>query len=202
MVLCWQSNDSAFFFFFFLILKVDFSPSFKESYDLSPHFCMETTGWRWVAVTPLEGCWFAICQCPHRFLYSLQHWVKSLKVVMVNMMIETPKFFTHWYALLIFVSVTFCLEVKSRGFGTYLGLKWVKTLPNSKGTTEDEMVGWQHHPTNGHEFEQLREIMKDREVWSLLQSMGSHRVRHDLLTEQQQQSQSNWMEDWRRYCTA
>ena len=89
------------------------------------------------------------------------------------------------------MSVTFRLEVKSRVFGTYFGLKWFKTLPNSKGTTEDEMVGWQHHPTNGHEFEQLWEMMKDREVWPLLQSMGSHRVRHDLLTEQQQQSQSN-----------
>ena len=33
-----------------------------------------------------------------------------------------------------------------------------------KGTTEDEMVGW-HHQLNGHEFEQLQEIVKDREAW-------------------------------------
>ena len=33
-----------------------------------------------------------------------------------------------------------------------------------KGTTEDEMVGW-HHRLNGHEFEQLRELVMDREVW-------------------------------------
>ena len=26
------------------------------------------------------------------------------------------------------------------------------------------MVGW-HHQLNGHEFEQLREIVKDREAW-------------------------------------
>ena len=32
-----------------------------------------------------------------------------------------------------------------------------------KGTTEDEMVGW-HHRLNGHEFEQLQEMMKDREA--------------------------------------
>ena len=161
---------------------------------------METIGWRWGAVTPLEGCWLAICQCPHHFLNSLQHWVKSVKVVMINMMIKTPKFSTHRCALLIFLCLWPFVWVKSRDFGTYLGLKWVKTLPNSTGTTEDEMVGWQHHPINGHEFEQLGEIVKDREVWPLLQSIGSHTVRHDLLTEQQ--SQSNWMEDWRRYCTA
>ena len=38
------------------------------------------------------------------------------------------------------------------------------------GKTEDrrkrlgEMVGW-HHRLNGHEFEQLQEIVKDRESW-------------------------------------
>ena len=30
-----------------------------------------------------------------------------------------------------------------------------------KGTTEDEMVGWRHR-LNGHEFEQLQQIVKDR----------------------------------------
>ena len=30
--------------------------------------------------------------------------------------------------------------------------------------TEDEMVGW-HHRLNGHEFEQVWEIVKDREAW-------------------------------------
>ena len=33
-----------------------------------------------------------------------------------------------------------------------------------KWVTEDEMVGW-HHRLNGHEFEQLWEIVKDRESW-------------------------------------
>ena len=33
-----------------------------------------------------------------------------------------------------------------------------------KGTTEDEMVGW-HHRLNGSEFEQLWEMVKDREAW-------------------------------------
>ena len=31
--------------------------------------------------------------------------------------------------------------------------------------TENEMVGW-HHQHNGHEFNKLREIVKDREAWS------------------------------------
>ena len=30
--------------------------------------------------------------------------------------------------------------------------------------TEDEMVGW-HNRLNGHEFEQLQEMLKDREAW-------------------------------------
>ena len=29
---------------------------------------------------------------------------------------------------------------------------------------EDEMVGW-HHRLNGHEFEQTRDIVMDREAW-------------------------------------
>ena len=29
--------------------------------------------------------------------------------------------------------------------------------------TEDELVGW-HHRLNGHEFEQIMEIVKDREA--------------------------------------
>ena len=29
---------------------------------------------------------------------------------------------------------------------------------------EDEMAGW-HHPLNGHEFEQLWELVMDREAW-------------------------------------
>ena len=30
--------------------------------------------------------------------------------------------------------------------------------------TEDEMVGW-HHQLDGHEFEQLQELVMDREDW-------------------------------------
>ena len=30
--------------------------------------------------------------------------------------------------------------------------------------TEDEMVGW-HHQLNGYEFEQIQEMVKDREDW-------------------------------------
>ena len=33
-----------------------------------------------------------------------------------------------------------------------------------KGTTENEMVGW-HHRLNGHEFEHLPEMEKDRGAW-------------------------------------
>ena len=50
-----------------------------------------------------------------------------------------------------------------------------------KETTEDEMIGW-HHQLNGHEFEQT---LGDSEGQGVLQSMGSQRVKHDLVTEQQ-----------------
>ena len=55
------------------------------------------------------------------------------------------------------------------------------------GVTEVEMVGW--HPwLNGHEFEQTL-----GDEWrigkpGMLQVMGLQRVRHDLVTEKQQQS--------------
>ena len=50
-----------------------------------------------------------------------------------------------------------------------------------KGTTEDEMVGW-HHRLNGCEFEETPERTGKPGV---LQSMGSQRVRHSWVTEQQ-----------------
>ena len=51
-----------------------------------------------------------------------------------------------------------------------------------KGATEDEMVGW-HHWLNGHEFEQT---LGDNEGQGSLAccSPRSHRVRHNLATEQ------------------
>ena len=45
------------------------------------------------------------------------------------------------------------------------------------------MVGW-HHQLNGHEFEQLREIVKDREAWPA-EVHGVSGVGHDLAAEQQ-----------------
>ena len=47
--------------------------------------------------------------------------------------------------------------------------------------TNDEMVGW-HHRLNGHESEQTP---------GMLQSMGSSRVRHSLVTEHRQQNEHN-----------
>ena len=48
--------------------------------------------------------------------------------------------------------------------------------------TEDEIVGW-HHQFNGHEFEQTVGDVEGQGKPGMLQSMGSQRVGHDLLTE-------------------
>ena len=37
-------------------------------------------------------------------------------------------------------------------------------MQEEEGATKVEMVGW-HHRLNGYEFEQNREIVKDREPW-------------------------------------
>ena len=51
-----------------------------------------------------------------------------------------------------------------------------------KGVKEEKMVRW-HHWLNGHEFEKLQEIVKDREAWYA----AIHEVTkswHDLAPEQ------------------
>ena len=63
---------------------------------------------------------------------------------------------------------------------------WERLQAEEKGMTEDEMVGW-HHQLNRHESEQA-----PRRWWRTgkpaeLQSIASQRVRHDWVTEQQQQ---------------
>ena len=41
---------------------------------------------------------------------------------------------------------------------------WERLKAGGEEATEDEMVEW-HHELNAHEFEQLQEIVKDREAW-------------------------------------
>ena len=64
------------------------------------------------------------------------------------------------------------LKLKLRYFGHLVGrthsLEKTVMLGKIEGRrrkTEDEMVGWHHHII-GHEFEQLQEIPKHREVWA------------------------------------
>ena len=53
-----------------------------------------------------------------------------------------------------------------------------------KEVAEDEMVGW-HHRLNGHE---IPEAVQEREAWGAAVH-GLQGVWHDLVTEQQQQTQ-------------
>ena len=52
--------------------------------------------------------------------------------------------------------------------------------------TEDEMAGW-HHRLNGHEFERTPGDSGGQRRLACCSPSG-HRVRHDLVTEQQQQN--------------
>ena len=60
------------------------------------------------------------------------------------------------------------------GKGPDAGKNWRQ---EEKGTTEGEMVEW-HHWLNGHKFEQVLEMLKDRDA-GVLQSIRSQRVQHD-----------------------
>ena len=52
-----------------------------------------------------------------------------------------------------------------------------------KGVTENETVGW-YHRINGHEFEQILEVVKEEEP-GRLQSMRLQSAGHNLVTKQQ-----------------
>ena len=54
-----------------------------------------------------------------------------------------------------------------------------------KGVTEDEMVGW-HYWLNGHELEQTLGHSKGQRSLVCCSLWGSQRVRHNLVTGQQQ----------------
>ena len=70
------------------------------------------------------------------------------------------------------------MQIEGKRFGAYL---------------EDEMVR-QHHQLNGHEFEQTPGDSGGEEP-GRLQSLGSQRVGHDLMTEQQQKNSVRQMQD-------
>ena len=76
-------------------------------------------------------------------------------------------------------------DAKSQLTGKYpdAGKDWGQ---ENKRTTENEMVGW-HHCLNGHEHE-FQPTLGDSEGQRSLECCSSwgHRIRHDLVTEQQQ----------------
>ena len=62
---------------------------------------------------------------------------------------------------------------------------WERLRARGKGATEDEMVGW-HHWFNGYEFEQTQGDSEGQRSLACC-SPWCLKVRHDLVTEQQQQ---------------
>ena len=71
-------------------------------------------------------------------------------------------------------------DAESRHIGKdpYAGKDWGQ---EEKGTTEDEMAGWQHW-LNGHKLSKLQEIVKGREAW--------YAVAHGVAKSQ------TWLSDW------
>ena len=101
-----------------------------------------------------------------------------------NIKLVNPKGNQHW----IFIGRTeaealilWPPDVKSQliGKGPDAGKDWGQ---EEKGVTEDEMVGW-HHWLNGHEFGQT---LGDSEGQESLTCYSPYQVRHDWVTEQQQ----------------
>ena len=70
----------------------------------------------------------------------------------------------------------------------YAGKNW-----EEKGATEDEMAG-RHHRLHGREFEQLRELVKDREAWCAA-------VRATLDTTQQLNNNMQVISKWKQWET-
>ena len=87
-------------------------------------------------------------------------------------------------------------DVKSQLIGkdADAGKDWEQ---EEKGTTEDEMVGW-HHQLNGQNLSKLRKTVKGGKS-GMLQSMGSQRVRHNIVTEQQQRKTQNHHEPFNKF---
>ena len=81
------------------------------------------------------------------------------------------------------VSILWAPAVKSRLIGKDLdaGKDWGQ---KEKRETEDEMVRW-HHRFNGHGLRQTSGDGERRKP-GVLQSVGSQRVRHDMVSKQQQ----------------
>ena len=82
------------------------------------------------------------------------------------------------------VPILWSSDVKSQltGKDPDAGKDWGQ---GENGATGDKMVG-QHHWPKGHEFEQSVGDSKRTGKPSMLQSMVSHRIRHNLETEEQQ----------------
>ena len=94
---------------------------------------------------------------------TLESPLDSKKVKPVNPKGNQPWIFIARTDAEVEAPILWLPDVKSRLIGKdpNTGKYWRQ---EEKGTTEDEMVGW-HHWLNGHEFEQTRKMVKDREAW-------------------------------------
>ena len=93
--------------------------------------------------------------------------------------------FPIWIPFISFSSMTAVAKTFRTKSNSSAGRDWGQ---EEKGTTEDEMAGW-HHWLDGHEFNELREMVMDREAWHAA-IMGLQRVGHNWVTE------LNWINEY------
>ena len=120
---------------------------------------------------------------------TLENPLDCMEIKLVNSEGNQPWIFIGWTDAEDKAPILWPPDVKSWlvGKDTDSGKDWRQ---EEKRTTEDEMVGW-HHWLSGWVWANSGRWWRTKKP-VVLQSMGSQRVGHDWVTEQQQQNYSRY----------